>query len=502
MKPSRRPTVSLTDLTFILWAVLVPVLFGARLLNADGDVPRHLGMGEFILEGGLFQVDAFAWTRTGPFETKEWLSQVVFALAERAGGLAAVTILVGLVVGLVLALTVALMRRSGADPLLAWLTGVLVAVLTSVHWVARPHLFTFLGVALLLHLVLFTHGRRRWLLLPLFAAWANMHPGFVMGFAILAALCAGELAEAWLAHDRDVRSRRLGRARAHAAGLGLAMLGALLNPDGPALLWKVRTFLGNRYLLAVTEEFQPVDVLSLYGVLILVVIVLFAAAFALRRQRPPMPVLFVALLTLAGGLMARRNLPLFALAALPLLATELSGAWQSIRWSRLVRARATFDEADRVAHTGRSAAWVAAGLVGLALNGGSVAGLRLVPDRFDDGRFPVAAVQAARAAGLEGRVFNEFLWGGYLVWAWPEQRIFIDGMTDFLGNDVVRSYLRVHSLDDGWEDELRTRDVSIVIVPPVSRLARALASTGEWQTWYSDETAAVLRRTAHTRGPP
>ena len=500
MKTSSRPTISLTDLTFMLWAPLVPVLFGTRLLNADGDVPRHLSNGEFILDGGLFQTDAFAWTRTGPFETKEWLSQVVFALAERAGGLAAVAILVGLLVGLVLALAVALMRRSGADPMLAWLTGVAVAVLTSVHWVARPHLFTFLGIVLLLHLAVTAGGRSRWLFLPLFAFWANLHPGFVLGFGILAALSAGELAEARLAHDRDVRSRRLSRARAHAAGLGLALLGAMFNPDGPALLWKVRTFLGNRYLLAVTEEFQPVDVLSLYGVLVLVVLLLFVAAFALRRQRPSMPVLFVALLTLAGGLMARRNLPLFALAALPLLATELSSAWRSVRWPRLGRARATFDEADRVARTGRGAAWVSAGLIALALNSGSIAGLRLVPDRFDDGKFPVAAVRAARAAGLEGRVFNEFLWGGYLVYAWPEQRIFIDGMTDFLGNDVVRSYLLVHSLDDGWEDELKTRDVSIVIVPPVSRLAQALASTGEWQTWYSDATAAVLRRTTQPAG--
>ena len=85
MTSSNRLKASIVDLTFLIWALAVPLALGHRVLNSDGDAARHLAMGEFILRGGLFQTDAFAYTHSGPFLTTEWLSQVTYALAARAG---------------------------------------------------------------------------------------------------------------------------------------------------------------------------------------------------------------------------------------------------------------------------------------------------------------------------------------------------------------------------------------------------------------------------------
>ena len=41
---------SLFDIIFIIWAVVVPVGFGYRLLNSDGDLARHLRLGEMMLD--------------------------------------------------------------------------------------------------------------------------------------------------------------------------------------------------------------------------------------------------------------------------------------------------------------------------------------------------------------------------------------------------------------------------------------------------------------------
>ncbi len=494
MSSARSRAPSIVDLTFLLWVLVVPTVLGHRSLNADGDVPRHLRMGDFILEGGLAQVDTFAYTKTGPFLPTEWLSQVTYALVERAAGLAGVAVFVGLIVALFLALIVGQMRRSGVDPLLAWITGVVVAVLTSVHWVARPHLFTFLGVTLTLQLALFARGRTRWLAAPFFLVWANYHPGFALGLAILFAFTAGDVAEAALAGQPEARSSHLKRARDHGLMLGLGALASLVNPQGAGLHVRIRNVLDNRFLMQATEEFRPIEILSLYGGLVLGVVGLIVLAYAMRRTRPSLPVLFVVLGTLIAGAMARRNLPLFALASLPLLAIEAGAAWRSLRWPWLERMRATFAAADRGVAAVRYAPIGAALMIGVALAGGSVGGVRLVPDAFDKRVFPVDAVQAARAAGLGGRIFNEFAWGGYLVRAWPEQRIFIDGMTDFLGNDVTRSYLKIHGMQPGWQDELQRHGVSIVLVPPGTPLAHALLATGEWDTWYSDGTAIMLRK--------
>ena len=94
-----------------------------------------------------------------PFIAFEWGSEVVYALAYRAAGLAGVAVLAGLVLALTYALVARFLIRRGGDPLLAYFVSMAAAVLSAAHWLARPHLFTMLAVVLLLEL-LETRGRR------------------------------------------------------------------------------------------------------------------------------------------------------------------------------------------------------------------------------------------------------------------------------------------------------------------------------------------------------
>ena len=82
---------SLYDIIFIIWAVVVPVGFGSRLLNSDGDLARHLRLGELMLErGGLLRQDVFSFTKAGqPFLAFEYGSELVYASAYRLAGLPA-----------------------------------------------------------------------------------------------------------------------------------------------------------------------------------------------------------------------------------------------------------------------------------------------------------------------------------------------------------------------------------------------------------------------------
>ncbi len=52
--------------------------------------------------------------------------------------------------------------------------------------------------------------------------------------------------------------------------------------------------------------------------------------------------------------------------------------------------------------------------------------------------FPVRRSSTCRRSGFvpPGPVYNEFIWGGYLLYAWPEVPVFIDGQTDFYGEAV------------------------------------------------------------------
>jgi hypothetical protein len=116
-----------------------------------------------------------------------------------------------------------------------------------------------------------------------------------------------------------------------------------------------------------------------------------------------------------------------------------------------------------------------------------------IPDGFEESAFPVSIVREARAADLRGRIFNDFRYGGYLQYAWPEQKIFIDGTTDVYGGQHQRAYINVLGMVPGWSDSLDTWKVELVLLPVRTPLASELAWRG-WAVWRCDRTAVLLLR--------
>ncbi|HMH56351.1 MAG TPA: hypothetical protein VK535_08795, partial [Gemmatimonadales bacterium] len=130
----------------------------------------------------------------------------------------------------------------------------------------------------------------------------------------------------------------------------------------------------------------------------------------------------------------------------------------------------------------------------LAAAGGRIGSQQIIADRFDATIFPVAAVAKARRQQLEGRLFTDLAWGGYVVYAWPEQKIFIDGGTDFFGEDVFREYAKVRRMSPGWRDVLAKRDVSVTLLERKAALTHELTRDPRWNLWYCDSLAVILRR--------
>src|SRR5690606_12889448 len=104
---------SVPAVIFAVVAIATPIALGNRLLNADGDIARHLRHGLTMLErGGLIRHDPFSYTRPGePFLAFEYGSQLLGAAAHQVGGLAAVAILAGAVIAAAYALVARFLIR-------------------------------------------------------------------------------------------------------------------------------------------------------------------------------------------------------------------------------------------------------------------------------------------------------------------------------------------------------------------------------------------------------
>jgi hypothetical protein len=158
---------------------------------------------------------------------------------------------------------------------------------------------------------------------------------------------------------------------------------------------------------------------------------------------------------------------------------------------------------DRDAKRGRTlpiAAITLAGFALIAALAGRVGRFQLIPNALDPTEFPITAVERGREAEYGGRIFHDFVWGGYLLYAWPEQRVFIDGGTDFYGPALMAEHMNIVAMQPGWRESLSRWGISRVLMPTGSAMLYELARSGGWRLGYCDGTATVLDR--DTDAPP
>src|SRR5512138_3345114 len=93
------PRIEYILLIAVFWGTAAS---GPRILNFDGDLPRHILTGNLILQTGhVATTDTFSFRTTGyPSFPHEWLSQVLFAIAYDLLGLDGIVLLTALVITL------------------------------------------------------------------------------------------------------------------------------------------------------------------------------------------------------------------------------------------------------------------------------------------------------------------------------------------------------------------------------------------------------------------
>lgn len=107
--------------------------------------------------------------------------------------------------------------------------------------------------------------------------------------------------------------------------------------------------------------------------------------------------------------------------------------------------------------------------------------------------YPQQAVAYLQVEQPEGRLFNAYNWGGYLVWQLPQYPVFVDGRTDLYGDEILGQWFQIVRGEPGWRDLLDDWQVSLVLIEPETPLARELAHEG-WLQLQKDDTSVLLQK--------
>jgi len=519
---------SFGDLAFLApIALLFGHMNGARTLLSDCDTGWHIRTGEWIMAHHAVPVrDIFSYSKPGdPWYAWEWLSDVVFAWLNGHGGLRGVVLFSVLLLSLTFTLLFRLVRGK-SNLIVAILITVLAAVASSVHWLARPHLFT------LLFLVLFytalehvKEGKERLAGVPYLAIlpvatvlWTNLHGGFVTGILMIAAYGAGEVLELVFAENSGKTHRQecLCHGTAHRQeclchwakagwyfGSALACLAAsLINPYFYRLHTHIWAYLGDPFNSQYIQEFLSPNFhnLEVRFFEMMLVLAVAAAGWSLSKGRFTEPLLLG--MWAHAALLAGRNIEIFALAAaVPVAGTiqewlERLPEWNVAEW--LQKAGRRFNRLAASAGRTEAAAggWRVVSAMSLAL----VGALLYAPNppkrfraEFDPKRYPTGVLETLRR-DPSARIFTDDEWGDYLIWSlYPSHKVFVDGRSDFYGHDFEERYIDVLNVKYNWEKILGRFGVDTILLPISAPLAGALKESSRWRLVFDDGVALVFR---------
>jgi len=475
---------------------------GAQKLFRDSDTGWHIRTGEAIWSGkGLPRTDPYSFSRSGEqWFAWEWGADVLMGCAHQRYGLAGVAALFSLVIAASTWLWFRLNWAVGGDFLLACAMCPLMISTTTLHWLARPHIFSWL----LLLVTLISAEKcpsilRGWHVaaaVVLGSLWANTHGSFF--FAPLVGLLyvvgrwlAGSI---WVTRPANTRQKTLSLLALSAA----SATGSLANPYGWDLHLHIARYLTNRELLARVGEFQSFNFHVEGAGQIVAMFVICALGVAAMVQRRRLDHALLALLFLIGALRSARTLPLLALAGMPLANGALTEALRGseglrprLAWwrERFFRYSAGLRTLDR-----RLAGWIwipACVFLALLLARSPWLATRA---GFPPDEFPVGAASAVERLPQTARILAPDKFGGYLIYRFAGQRkVFMDGRSDFYGVEFMKNYIRLMEARPGWRKLAGEYGFTHALLPVNSPLMDALEHSG-WRRLYADRTAALWER--------
>jgi len=484
---------SLADLFFLailVWLFMSSGGAGWSGLLADADVGWHIRTGEYILDHhAVPRHDLYSFSKPdAPWYAWEWLTDVIDGGLHRWAGLKGVVLAAAVLIAIFSTTLVCRMAWRGVHLFIAMVVSLLGVGASSMHFLARPHIYTLVLLSLSVWMIEADRrkpSRRIWWLVPLTVVWTNLHGGFLGLIAVLGLTAVGTAVETFL--DAPAESRLkfdalVGAVRSalRYGSLTLACAAAsLVNPYGWNLHIHVGQYLRSDWIRSVIQEFQSPSFRgeNMLQFEALMLVGLIAAGGLLRRRRVVEALWIVFWIHMALG--SVRHAPVFVTVAAPAVAAEVALWWttatQGARKSSLFGILNQMST-DSLPGFRRVSAIPLAVILSLALIGPS---LRW-PTDFPEELFPTRMVHQHEDLLFGKRVLTTDQWGDYFIYLHPEQKVYVDGRSDFYGAETGNEYIRLINGHWDWYRTLEKYQFSAVLVQVEAPIAQLLKQRSDW----------------------
>ena len=476
----------------VFFIVLILCLFLMTLRPiGDPDFWWHLRTGQFIIQTrSIPHTDPFSYTKAGqPWITHEWLSEVIIYALFSLGGFGLLILVFSFIITAAFLLTY-LRCPAESRPYIAGFGLLLGAVSTAPTWGVRPQMISLLLTSLFLFLLdRYRREVKLKFLVPLpfiTLIWVNLHAGYLLGLGIVGIFIGGGFIDVLLTgffHREQAEPVPTLRSILNLCLVLVACaLATLANPNGIRILtYPFQTLTSPSMQQFIQEWFSPDFHQIIWQPLAWLILALVGVGMVNKKSVSPANILLTIVFGYAG-LISMRNVPFFALAAVPVLAEQVGS---------LIKIRSTFYAPSRLFRL-----IIPVLLGGIAL----IVGLHFIQvvqqqPITEAENFPKTAVDWMLENKPTGNLFNSYNWGGYLIWRmYPEYRVYIDGRADVYGDAFIFDYLSIYNAGQGWENKLNEQAIQTVLVESNAPLAVALRQSSTWHIAFADKGSTIFEK--------
>ena len=475
--PQAVPRLKIQHVAFIT-VFLCFILVNADKIH-DPDMWWHLKVGGYIVENReVPQADFYSFSNEGHhWIAHEWGSEVIYYLSYKLWkfrGLFMVNLIF-------LSLTYYMLgrlihTRANRDLSVTTVVIIVCTVFSSIFWVFRPHLMAYLFfIGYIYILEEYVRGRNLLWLLPLIMVlWVNMHGSFIMGIVLIGIYLLAGLVNINFGRLLSVKWEK-NRLKTLILVLVLAAAAVVINPNTVKMYYYPFFTMNSKAIVEnITEWASPDFHNPVFKAFLAYLFLVYTTMMISRKPVKLHDTLLLGLFTYLA-MFGARNIALFMFITGPVWAEHLSGFLVPARPQKQVTALN----------------WL---ILLAALTYGIYAfpAQMTIDDKVNRERFPDKAVQYMKDHNLNGTIFNNYNWGGYLIWTrYPANKPFIDGRSDIYEDRVLPDYMDITKLRPGAYELLKKYNPDYILMPPEAPINHLLMAKGDWQIVYSDKVALL-----------
>lgn len=463
---------------------------GGRLLG-DGDTGYHIRAGEYIIANiEVPKTDIFSFhSPEMDWTAHEWLSEVIMAVIHDFSGISGIVLFYTLILSLSFYMFFKVLNSLSNNIIIVWIVAFMGISCTGIHWLARPHVFSFLFL-IIWYWILDSYEYKEkssliYYLPIIIVVWVNLHGGFILGLLLIGVYFIGNVLALKKGNEENKKFIKNKIKKLFMIGL-LCILASMINPIGYKIIFFPFKFITQKYLANYISEFMPTNMqeqlaFQIFFFFCLTIILISKKKFDLTEG------LLFLLLTYMSFKSVRYT-TLFPLIVSPIIVKKLDFTIKETNFKTIKFIKEKGENIGRAQKSAKGFIWVFIVIIASII----LIKKEMIVYNFNDEKHPVDAVNFLLEEEIKGNMFNNDEFGDYLIYAaYPKYKVFLDGRSDMYGEEMIEKYLEVIRIKSDWKKVLAEYGIDWVFYNSKSILSRYLYEQEDWHLIYADKVAHI-----------